>query len=117
MTDKTMDIPVVQVTTVGTGDGGLQRNTSAQTPSGMPNVFVTVVGPAKAIAVRFVHTFFLTFSGMIGANAVGVSVLLVPDLQHAAYASLTVAAVGLIKDLVTVFGNLEGKFPLLTGNI
>jgi hypothetical protein len=88
-----------------------------------PNLVVTVIGPVLAIVIRFANTFLLQFSGLIaaGLTPVGGKLLYTSDFLHLALVcaslSLPGAGVGLIKDLVTVFGKLEGKYPLLTGSI
>ena len=38
-------------------------------------------------------------------------------LKKASLLAIAGPTVALLKDLVTIFGKLEGKFPLLTGNV
>jgi len=92
---------------------------------------VQVIGPIMAIAIRFGHLYFLTLSGIIGgaitANALAGSASQQQMLIHyadfgdlvwkSAQLSVAVPGVGLIKDLVTIFGKLEQRFPFLTGNV
>ena len=109
----------------GTGTGGgvspIPNGTVVETPVGP--ALVKVVGPIVAIVVRFIHLFLVTFVGLITAAGIGVGTETVPLLTfHAviggsAVTSVVVAGVGLLKDLVTVFGRLEGKYPLWTGGI
>jgi hypothetical protein len=125
MTEKTVDIPPVSVTMIGTGPGTDLTGTLAVTPKGSPNLIIaSVVTPLVAVLVRFGHTFGLSLIGLLTAalTPVGSSVLvpytdlltLVLDCSRLA---ATGAILGAIKDVVTIFKNLEGKFPLLTGNI
>jgi hypothetical protein len=109
----------------GTGEGGapLTTGTVGQTPDHQPNIVVKVVQPIIAILVRFGHTFLLTFSGSIGLSLTPVGGQLMPasDLEqrltHAALIGLSAAAAGLLKDLITIFGRLENKYPIWTGNV
>lgn len=111
----------LQVTVIGTGDGKMiDSGTVATTPKNQPNMIVTVVSPLVAIGVRFVNAFLTILSGLIAAEMVtnvipydnfGTLVIACAKL------SISGAGVGLIKDLVTVFGRLEHKFPLLTGSV
>lgn len=118
----------VTISIVGTGDthgGGMAptpNKTIAETPAGQPNLFINVVPPLVAIAVRFGNAFLTTFFGLITAAGIGVSNSVIGSdfatiLQAAAVTSLVVASVETIKNLITVFGRLEGKYPLLTGSI
>lgn len=122
------DVKVVAVGGSGTGMFPGQQ-LEGVTPAGAPNVAVQVVGPIVAIAVRFGHLYFLTLSGIIGgalaAHAIG-DPNAQPLIHYAdfgdlvwksAQLSLAVPGVGLIKDLVTIFGKLEQRFPFLTGNV
>lgn len=106
----------VKVTVVGTGMASELANNAVATTAGVqPNIIVEVVGPIRALVVRFIHAFLVTFGGAIGAGASGI--LPASDLETAAKLALAAAAVGFVKDLVTVFGRLENKYPLITGNV
>lgn len=117
----------VQISIVGgTGTGGDISNTPpkmlAETPTGQPDFVVNVIRPSIAIVVRFGHLFLTTFVGALTAAGIGGEGLLgAADFQgvirHAALLSLSVSGMGFLKDLVTVFGRLEGKYPLATGSI
>lgn len=119
---------VAIVSGTGTGDGGapITTGTTATTPDSHPNVVFTVVGPLMAVAIRFVNTFLTGWVGFIsGAPLIdkisGMEIFQFSDLQDlvikSAVAALAPAVIGLGKDLITIFGKLENKYPLLTGNI
>lgn len=108
----------VQVAVISTGDGGLKHDTVAHTPPGQPNVLFNVVSPAVALAVRFANQFVTTFVGLIPV-AVGAAQA---DLFHAnvagmAITAFSVASVDFLKNLVTIFKQLEQRYPLLTGSV
>ena len=118
-----MSIPSEPVTIIGTGTGDgtpLSTGVTAQTPDHLPNLVVRVVSPLMAILVRFVNT-YLTF--VVGTVTAGMTSDLLPYhdfytlLVFAAKLGISGAVLGLLKDCVTIFGKLEGKFPLGTGSI
>jgi hypothetical protein len=122
----TQEIAPVKVTIIGTGtgDGGvLPPRTLAVTPDHLPNLMVRVISPLMAITVRFVNLFLTTFVGLVvaGVTPEGGKLLYTSDFFHLVLtcASLSIpgAAIGLFKDLITVFGRLEGKYPLATGQV
>lgn len=115
------DGPVV-VTVVG--NDGLVKGTQAVTPPDQPNIVLNVVPKAVAIVVRTAHLYGVTFAGMLGAGTMtpeGQRLLYTADFAHlvltCASLSMPIAIVGLVKDLVTVLGKLEEKYPLLTGGV
>ena len=120
--DKLVPLPPVQVAIIGTGDGGspLITGTQALTPDHQPNLAITMITPLVAIAVRFANTFFTGLLGIL-TGAMATNVITASDFLHLVYkcAGLAIAGAGLalIKDLITVFGKLEGKFPLATGSV
>lgn len=129
MTDKVKEeapLPPVAVTVIGQGDvtGGpipMKTGTVATTAAAhQPNLLVTVISPLAAIGIRFVNTYLTILVGLVAA---GMTSDVIPHTDFIALvlkcAGLSVAgsSVGLLKDLVTVFGRLEQKFPLLTGNV
>lgn len=127
-TDKTTEsrtVEPVQVAVIGTGDGRrLASGTEAITDGAHePNIVVTVVQPIAAITIRFVNVFLVQLVGLLiaGMTPAGAKLLYTTDFFHLLLtcASLAVpgAALGFFKDLVTVFGKLEQKYPLLTGNV
>jgi len=113
--------PVV-VTIIGTGDSSkLPTGTEAETPGAhQPNLVVSMVGPVLAVSIRFINTFLTVLLGIL-MGAMGTDVIPASDfwdlLFKCAGLSVAGAVVGLIKDLITVFGRLEQKNPLLTGNV
>ena len=115
-------MPPVSVTVVGTGDG-LVQGAKATTPHDQPNIVVNVVQPIVAIAVRFAYLFGTTLVGLLvaGMTPAGGKLLYTGDfvqlLVTCANLSLPVAGLGFCKDLVTVLGKLEGKYPLLSGGV
>lgn len=109
----------MHIAVIGTGDGGIKPGVQI-TPAGQPNVVYQVVGPVFAIFVRFVNTYLTLLVGVVTAGMTS-DLLPVSDFHNliifAAKLSLSGAVVGLLKDCLTVFGRLENKFPLLTGNV
>jgi len=112
----------IQVTVLGTEDVSLSRRTPtvAQTPDHLPNVTVRVIPPLVAIAVRFANAYVTALVGLVTVG-VTTSALPAPDFVHLVIkcASLALAgpAVSLGKDLITILGKLEQKYPLGTGSI
>src|SRR6187431_3102676 len=120
MSDPT--VPAEKVTMIGTGDGGvpLTSGTIGKTPDHLPNLVLNVVSPMMAITVRAINTYLTLLVGVLTAGMT--SDLLpyhefYPLLIFSAKLSVSGAIVGTLKDIVTVFGKLEGKFPLLTGSV
>jgi len=118
------DVPVAIIGTQATQPGAapIETGTRGITPDHQPNLIVQVVTPIVALVVRFVNMYLTTFLGLLTlAGVTGDKVLPVTDLESAvriaAWGALVTAAFGLVKNLVTIFGKLEGKFPLLTGSI
>jgi len=124
---------VVTVSIVGTGHevgGGVApvpNGTILSTPGIQPDIKMNVVTPLLAGAVRFIHEFLQAFLGVLTAAGIGVgtgaagAVGIAPDMATvvwgaAATAGIT-AGLGAIRNLITIFGRLEGKYPLLTGGI
>lgn len=122
----------VKVVAVSTGGGqSLQPGTKieAVTPAAQPNIAVQVIGPLAAVVVRFGHLYLVTLLGIItGGLAVGstdpnntTALLHYIDfadlLWKSAAFSLTTPVIGLLKDLITIFGKLEARFPFLTGQV
>jgi hypothetical protein len=126
MTESTPVEPV-HVTVVGVGATDakfLPSGTVATTPgSAQPDVIVNVVQPIVAVSVRFGNLFGTTLVGLLVAamTPAGGKLLYTGDFLHmvatCANLSLPVAALGFFKDLVTLFGRLENKYPLLTGKV
>lgn len=122
---ETTPIPIVNVAIVGTGETAhpMPQGTVAVTPDHLPNVVVTVIGPVQAISVRFINTFLTVLIGLVTASMtpIGGKLLYTHDFMRMIWLcsslALPGAVVGLIKDLITVFGRLERKYPLATGSV
>lgn len=117
-------ITPVSVTVIGgTGDGGLPITTGtiATTPSSQQaNIVVTVVTPLAAILIRFVNNYLTILVGLVAAGMTSNAIPSADFLDLVAKcAGLSVAGAGFaaLKDLVTIVGRLETKYPLLTGNV
>jgi hypothetical protein len=116
----------VTVAVIGTGNvtGGpapITTGTEAVTPAThQPNLRIQVVPPLLAIAVRFGNAYLTILVGLVAAGMTS-DVIPYTDFLDLVLrcAGLSVAGAGLgaLKDLVTIFGRLETKFPLLTGNV
>lgn len=111
----------LQVTVIGTGDGKMiDTGTVGKTPSGEPNLIVTVVSPIVAILVRFVNAYLTMLVALVGA---GMTTDVIPAtdfinlVSACAKLSLAGAGLGALKDVVTIVGKLEHKFPLATGSV
>jgi hypothetical protein len=91
-----------------------------QTPAHQPNYILTVIPPLLAIFVRFANAYLTTLVGLVGVGMTS-NALPAADFAHlvlkCAGLSVAGAGFGLLKDLITVFGRLEGKYPLLTGSV
>ena len=121
---KTSTAPLepVTVTLIGTkADDIPSPGTVAVTPKQtQPNLIVNVVTPAAAILIRFVNAYLTLLVGLVTA---GMATNIIPATDFGqlvlACAKLSVAGagLGLLKDLVTIFGKLEQRFPLLTGSV
>lgn len=121
-TTESRPVEPVQVAIVATGDKSrLSTGTEAETPGAhQPNIIVNVVGPLFAVSIRFANTFLTVLLGLV-TGALASHVIPYHDfidlVLKCAGLSVAGAGIGLIKDLITIFGKLEGKYPLATGNI
>lgn len=113
-------LPPVSVTVVGTGDG-LVKGARAVTPPDQPNIVVNVVRPIVAIGVRFLHNYLTAVVTLVTAGTLDKNVLPAADFAHLVMLSAGLAfggaALMVLKDLVTIFANLESKFPLASGTV
>lgn len=120
--EKLEPMQPVQVSIIGTGDGGapLTTGTTASTPDHQPNLVVRVITPLTALIVRFVNTYLTTLVGLVAAGMTS-NIIPATDFGHLvlACAKLSIAGAGLgaLKDLLTIFSGLERKYPLATGSI
>lgn len=122
--DKTAPLAPVAVTVIDTGGHGvaaLKDGTIAETPSkATPNLAVTVIGPVMAIFIRFLNAYLLTLVGLVGAGLTSDAIPATDFVQlvvKCAALSLAGPGFGVLKDLLTIFGRLESKYPLLTGSV
>lgn len=108
----------VQVAVIGRTEGPstIQATTAGQ----YPNVVFHVIGPARAIFIRFIRLWLGSFTTTIPTGATGLVDLgpTFPAIVKAAAVIATIAALlGLAKDLFTIFSGLESKYPLSTGGV
>lgn len=125
-TTEPADLHPVAVTVIGTGSAvagpnPIETGTVATTPAAhQPNLVVQVISPLMAILIRFVNAYLTILVGLVAAGMTS-DVIPYSDFGSLVWkcAGLSVAGAGLgfLKDLVTIFGRLEGKYPLLTGNV
>lgn len=123
--DKTTEsrpIEPVQVAVIATGDTKKLSSGTEATTTGehQPNLVVSVVTPMLAILIRLVNVFLPVFSGILTGAMVS-DIIPARDFLDLAYKcaglALSGTSVAFIKDLITIFGKLEHKYPLLTGNV
>jgi len=121
-TTESRPVEPVNVAVIGTGDGSrLPSGTEAETPGPhQPNVIIKVVGPVLALTIRFINVFLPVFSGILTA-ALTTDMIPASDFMDLAVKcasfSLAGTSVTFLKDLITIFGKLEQKYPLLTGSV
>lgn len=118
-----MPEPITAVVIRGTAPEGttpIPDGTVVKTPDHHPNISVTVISPLAAIAIRFCNAYVTTLVGLL---TVGMTTSVIPAhdfldlLWKCMGASLAGPAVSLLKDLITILGRLENKYPLITGNV
>lgn len=121
--EKTQPLPSVNVALIGgTGDGGapIPTGTVLTTPDHQPNVIVTVITPVLALLVRFINVYVGMVVGLLG-TAMTSNAITAPDFWHLFIKCCGLAVGGavvlMLKDIVTIFGRLEQKYPLATGSI
>jgi len=115
----------VKVSIVGTGDtgnGGLPATgTVAHTPGAHnPNLIVEIVPPIVALLVRFGNVYVGNLVGLLAAGMTS-NAIPAPDFWHLLMKCASLAVAGavvlMLKDVVTVFGKLEQRFPLASGSV
>lgn len=120
MSDPQPIVPIEVTVIQGTGDRAPLASGLISTPADQPNIVVNVISPLVAILIRFLNTYLTTLVGLISAGMV-TDIIPATDFVALVIAcgKLSFAGAGLdaLKNLVTIFGKLEGKFPLLTGNV
>lgn len=111
------EIPPIPVTVIGETP---LTGVTVKTENHLPDVIIHAVKPVVAIAIRFLNTFLTGLLGIL-TGAMATNVIQASDFIHLVYkcAGLAVAGagMGLIKDLVTIFGKLEQSHPLATGSV
>ena len=119
MTDEsTKQVPIlpvepIKLAIIGNGtDSGL-----IVTSGDGPNIKWKSVTPLIPLAIRFAYSFATTFSGLLTATLPSGSILHGASLKALALIALTAAVVDGVKNLVTVLGKLESRFPLSTGSV
>src|SRR6266853_3408695 len=112
-------IPPITLTVIGDKKDLPPSGTIIPTPDAQPNIITNVVTPLTAIFIRFLNTYLIMLVGLLGAG-VTTNALPASDFVHlvlkCATLSFSGAAFGFLKDLVTIFGKLEQKYPLSTGS-
>lgn len=124
ITIATIGTPDVHEGTKGTGTGA-GKMVTLETQEGQPNVKLNVIRPVIALTVGFVHQFGTTFLACLTAAGLGVGVGALVDIhaplqdvvRGAAWVSLISAGFDLVKNVVSIFGELRNKYPLLTGSL
>jgi hypothetical protein len=82
-----------------------------ETPEGEPNISIKVFTPLMAILARAGNVFFSTLVGALGVTATGV----IPGTTWKEGVAIAISAtlVATAQSAVTIFSDLEKKFPLL----
>jgi hypothetical protein len=119
---ESRQVDTVNVAVVGVGDSSRLTSGAVAETKGLhePNIVAQVIPPAMALAIRFVKTFLTT---LVGLMAAGSSSGLIPAhdfwdlILKCASLSVGAAVADLLKNVVTVFGKLENKYPLIAGNV
>lgn len=110
----------ITVAMIGTGDGRTPYGVIETPGEHKPNLLIMVVSPLAAILIRFANSYVTALLGLV---TVGLTTDAIPAADfyslvvRCAGLSLAGPCVALGKDLVTILGNLEKKYPLLTGSI
>lgn len=124
ITIATVGTPAVHENTSGTGTGA-GKVVTLETQSGQANIRLNVIWPVVAIVVGFVHQFGTTFLACLTAAGLGVGVGALVNvhapigevIKGAAWVALISAGLDLVKNVVSLFGELRNKYPLLTGSL
>jgi hypothetical protein len=102
-------------------EDAISASTTADTPHGIPNVYIKALSPLLILVVRTFRAFLqslagmLTASGFVAATGVGAQTLIVHDFWSALYActliSLCVAMVAFIQNLLELVSKLDQSLP------
>lgn len=121
MADAPIPPPVVIAAVDTSSHAEMPQHLVAETPGTAPNVVVQFVGPVMAILIRLINNYLTMLVGLIAAGTADGKLIPATDFVDMVLkcAQLAVAGAGLafLKDLVTIFGKLESKYPLWTGNV
>jgi hypothetical protein len=112
--------PVPVLTTGRTGSA--PDGTVIETPSGQPDLIVTVMSPLAQVLVRTARTFLQSFIGFLGAGALGKGVLgslgveIAPNdlwsvIQFAFGLSLFPTLMAFAQNALELLGRLEASMP------
>ena len=110
MTEIAASVPVAIIGV--DGNKAIPDGTIAQTPGAAPNATFSVISPIVAILVRAANLFIVSLLAALGTNAITPM-----SFKTAAMIALSTTGLGALKDCATIFGKLEGKFPLASGSI
>lgn len=110
--------PRVLVTETAT----LDRNVTAETPPGMPDVRLVVVPAILQVLVRGLRTYLQSFLGFLGATAIG-AVPTDPVDPPALWQKIVLAAglalaptlVSVVQNLIELTARLDAQHPELRG--
>lgn len=121
-TTESRPVESLKVAVISTGDAAPLPSGTVATTSGahMPDIIVSVVSPLAAILIRFGNLFLTTLVALMTAGGMTGAIPFTDFfhlLRSCAMLAISVAGLGFLKDLITVFGKLEQKFPLLTGSV
>lgn len=113
--------PIEPVVVAVVADGkNLQAGEIITPGADKPNLVVQAVTPALALFIRFVNVFLPVFSGIL-TGSLTTDMIPAKDFMELAWkcAGLSLAGtmMSFLKDLITIFGRLETKYPLLTGKV
>jgi len=105
------------------GDGApapIPTGTVFRTPDGQPNVVTQSIRPVTAIAIRFGNAYGTVLVGLLTAS-LATNAITAPDFLHLLWKCMGLSLAGPVlsslKDMLTIFGDLEKKYPLLTGKV
>ncbi len=119
-------VKVTVIAGTGTGDGSPLTAGLVVTPDHQPNIIFAVISPLVAIAIRFVNSYLTALLGflLVALTPEGSAVVkmlgasdFIQVVKLCGGFALAPSCMDLLKNLITVFGKLEGKYPLLTGSV
>lgn len=123
MSEGEKPVPELPVTVIGvrTPDSGapIVNGQVIQTPDSQPNLVVRVISPLVAVFVRAAKVFINTLLGGLGLTGVSAATGTLPwaSWEAAAATAASAAFVSILLNATTILGDLEKRFPLLTGSV